>query len=174
MKKYFISSILLTTFLFGLEVKTIEKPKVEKTKESEEAFYKEELKKSEDLKKKMNNFMADKDSKENILDNLYVDGEGRLFGKKVPKVLKVPEIKTEAVKPEDRKMYVNTYDVERKKKEYEKKSPNIAKLYEFLSLYGMEPRKDGNLPNEKELYKLIESKQVVLKKEVIRAESFKK
>lgn len=164
MKKV-IYSCFLVSCLFSMDIQ-----EVKTEKKSKEEISKEEFKKSEELKDKFKNYMNNKDDQSNVLKDIYIGKDGTFYGKKVPKVVKVPEIKTVFVKPEERQMSVNKYEVKKTKEEMAKTSLNMANLYEFLSLYGMEPRKDGNLPNEKELYKLIESKKIKLEKTVVKAE----
>ena len=75
---------------------------------------------------------------------------------------------TEVPNPLDRVQYVNENKIKNESYEIAKKSENMARLYKFLALYGLQPRKDGDLPDEKELYKLIKNGDIKLKVEKIK------
>lgn len=118
-----------------------------------------EINKSSSIKNKLEQL-------EKLQNNKLDLSEALNMNKKTPFIIpKMIIPKREIIKhdPLQRAEYANSDKIHREAKQISKKSKNIAKVYTFLSLYGMEPRENGDLPNEKEVYKLLKEKVVVLK-----------
>lgn len=131
------------------------------TEEEKIKQYKEVIDKAEVWKKEMKGDF-------NFLDKLDKGEDGTFMGRKMPTyTLPTKEI-TEIPNPLDRVQYVNENKIKNESYEIAKRSENMARLYKFLALYGLQPRKDGDLPDEKELYKLIKNGDIKLKVEKIK------
>lgn len=104
----------------------------------------------------------------NILDNLHKVEDGSFMGKKMA-TYKLPTRKIEILDdPLERAKHVNENRIKNNSKDISKKSKNMAKLYQFLAMYGMQPRENGDLPNEKELYQLIKDGKIKLSVEKVK------
>jgi hypothetical protein len=108
-----------------------------------------------------------KDGKNTLnLDELQ-GKDGYIYGKKMA-TYKVPERSEEIITdPEKRALTVDKNRIEEEYKSLKdsKKTINIPEFYKFLSTYGMLPKEHGNLPKEKELYKLMKDGKVKIKVE---------
>ena len=78
---------------------------------------------------------------------------------KIPTMI-MPKRSVTETSPEERANQVNADEIEKNRIKIAKKSKNMANAYSFLATYGIKPREKGNLPGEKELYKLIKEKKI--------------
>lgn len=104
----------------------------------------------------------------NVIDNMDKGEDGTFMGRKLA-TMRFPTRTVETIEdPLKRAELANINAINNHSYEIAKKSENVAKLYKFLSLYGIKPRKNGTLENEKELYKLIESGEIKLTSRLVK------
>jgi hypothetical protein len=77
--------------------------------------------------------------------------------------IKAPTIEHNRTTFEDREKLVNKELLKNEIKTLNKNSKYLSKVYVFLKTYGILPRKNGTLPNEKEVYRIYKSGKVQIK-----------
>lgn len=98
-----------------------------------------------------------------VVNKMDKGEDGTFMGRKLA-TMRLPTRKIEEIKdPLKRAELMNQNRIKNEAYEISKRSENIADLYKFLALYGMYPRKNGDLENEKRLYDLIEKGELKVK-----------
>lgn len=132
-----------------------------------EVELKEMNKNISDLSNKYKNLSENKKSTMSIDEALKTSKDVVNLKDAKAKIKKEERIEETINDPLKRSETVNKKEIERTKNEISKKSLNMANIYEFLSLYGKFPEEKGNLPNEKELYKLMKDKKIKIVSEKV-------